>query len=537
MGIALIVIGCIAALLAVLYMPKPQQKISRLGRLDLSRKTIIEKADEALRERGYAPEGYERVTNVYARSLPAEYLLEHGTMDRMADLYNTEFSDLSWTVRYFRFLQPEEFKIRLDQHGRFETWSHTVLREAPGAVLDRVAALSRAKDALARDAGIDLSPQELVQEAPMQQEQRRDWVFAFDKKDFGWGDAKLRTYIRLQGNEAVSLTRMVKVPDAWLLEHARKGWKQLISGEVRSWMGYAETTIIVVLLILATIKHLTPWRKAFAYALFPLAIKLAQDINQGLQFYAAYETTTPRAQYLVTQWGGLAVGLLTTYLGGVFVIGVALGFLRWAWGWTPDQLVAWPADRRQRGLFWRDTLLVAFSSIAAFWLMGLLDVQVLGHFWPAEVAAIHYWRIEEWAPWIGAVTEALHSAYGELIRLAISVPVLRLIWGRHPRLAWALLFLLPLLSLGTPETLGGFLWGLAYAEATLLLTAWLVLKVWRFNVMAVFLTYFMSSLWGSVLLFLRKGGPVYQWQAAPLIGLMALALAVGWWRHCSSKEI
>jgi hypothetical protein len=97
-------------------------------------------------------------------------------------------------------------------------------------------------------------------------------------------------------------------------------------------------------------------------------------------------------------------------------------------------------------------------------------------------------------------------------------------------LAWVLLLLLPLLNLGTPETLGGFLWGLAYAEASVLLTAWLVLKVWRFNVLAVFLTYAVSSLWGSVALFVRKGGPVYHWEAAPLVGLMLAALAVGWWK-------
>jgi hypothetical protein len=86
------------------------------------------------------------------------------------------------------------------------------------------------------------------------------------------------------------------------------------------------------------------------------------------------------------------------------------------------------------------------------------------------------------------------------------------------------------LNLGTPETLGGFLWGLGIAEATVALTAWLALKVWRFNVTAVFLTYLISSILESVMLFLRKGGPVYQWQAAPLVGLMVAALAVGWWR-------
>jgi hypothetical protein len=277
-------------------------------------------------------------------------------------------------------------------------------------------------------------------------------------------------------------------------------------------------------------KHLTPWRRAFLYALFPLGIKVVNQVNQAQQFYAGYSTTAPRAHYLISQWGGMVQSLALTYVAGVFSIAVALGFLHWAWGWTPGQLVVWPADRRERGRFWRDTLLVVFGGIVLFWLAGLVNAEALGHVWPAEVASVRYWSVEEWAPWVGAVTEGLQSAYNQLIRLAISASVPRLIWGRYPRLAWGLLFLLPLLNLGTPETLGGFLWGLGIAEATVALTAWLALKVWRFNVTAVFLTYLISSILESVMLFLRKGGPVYQWQAAPLVGLMVAALAVGWWR-------
>ncbi len=526
-GAALILAGCVAALAAIYFLPRPQAKIEALGKLDLSRQAILAKADAALRAHGYSPDGYERVTIMQVHNVPAEYLLEHGTLDRIADLYNGELSDLSWRVRYFRFLQPEEFDVSLDTHGRFLTWGHTVLREAPGAALDEGAALARAQGSLARDRGMDPAGQILVMAGPTQQEHRRDWLFAFDQRAFDWGEAKLRTFIRVQGDEAIDSIRLEWIPQWWRLEHEKMGWKQFVSGEFKRWAGMAESAIIVVFLIIAIRKHVTPWRKAFLYALFPLGLNLADQFNQARQFYAGYETTTPRAQFLITELGSRAMSLLSTYLGGVFVIAVALGLLRWAWGWTPEQWGAWPADRRERGLYWRDTFLVAFASIVLFRLLALVNAEALGHFWPAEVASISYWNVEEWAPWIGAVTEALQSAYGQMIRLAISASVLRLIWGRYPRLAWALLFLLPLLDMGTPETLGGFLWGLAFAEGMLLVTAWLVLKLWRFNVMAVFLTYAVSPLWDSIMLFLGKGGPGYQWQAAPLLLLLAGLLIVG----------
>jgi len=530
-GIALVLAGCVLAIAAIALIPKPQDKIGALGKLDLSRDAILAKADAALRDHGYSPDGYQRVATEHASYAPAEYLLEHGTIGQLAGLFNKEWSDLNWTIRYFRFLQPEEFQIHLDQHGRFITWSHTLLRESPGAALSPPDALARARDALSRTGRIDVSRQQLILQGPIQQEHRRDWRFGFDQTDFHWGDAKLRTFINLQGAEVVNLFRYVKVPDAWLLEHAKSGWKQFVSGEFKYWTGFIEEVVIFVFLILAIRKHLAPWRKAFLYALFPLGIKLADQFNQTLQFYASYTTTTPRANFLISQIGSIAQSLVLAYLGAVFQIAVALGLLHWAWGWTPRQLVLWPADRRERALFWRDTLLVVFAGIVVFRLAGFVSDEVLGHFWPAEVASFGYWSVQEWIPWLAALTEALQAGYGQIIHIAIAAAILRLIWGRHPRLAWILLFLLPLLYLGTPETLGGFLWGVVNTEVTRLLMAWFVLKIWRFNIVALFLTYFLSSLYDSILLFLQKGGPVYQWQAAPLLFLVAASLLLACWRH------
>jgi hypothetical protein len=212
---------------------------------------------------------------------------------------------------------------------------------------------------------------------------------------------------------------------------------------------------------------------------------------------------------------------------------VALGFLRWAWGWTPDQWAQWPVDPQERRRCWGETLLIVFASVVACWVLDLVDAEMRGHFWPAEVVAIRYWSITEWAPWIGGLTEALTKTYGEMIRVAITSSVLLLIWRRHPRIARGLLLLMPLLDLPKPETLGGFVWWLVYSEAGILLMAWLVLKVWRFNAVAIFLTYWVTEMCAAISLFLRKGGAAYRWEAAPLIALILVVLVAIWW---SGKE-
>ena len=53
-----------------------------------------------------------------------------------------------WDVRFFKPLQKEEFHVHVDPGGRIVGYEHLVEEAAPGARLDRDAALARATDFL-----------------------------------------------------------------------------------------------------------------------------------------------------------------------------------------------------------------------------------------------------------------------------------------------------------------------------------------------------------------------------------------------------
>ena len=55
--------------------------------------------------------------------------------------------------------------------------------------------------------------------------------------------------------------------------------------------------------------------------------------------------------------------------------------------------------------------------------------------------------------------------------------------------------------------------------------------------MLIFLYYFVASLAASVFLLLTRGGPAWRWEAAPLLGLTALAVfaAVLAHRRCAPR--
>ena len=127
--IALASAGVIAAMF---WIPDPKGEFSNLGHVELPRAKIAQRADAVMKARDFDPATWRRIVTLSANSLPLMYLLEHGSLDESAQLYHTEFADVVWYVRYFRILDPEEFSLQLDKHGRLLRWSHTVPPSAIG---------------------------------------------------------------------------------------------------------------------------------------------------------------------------------------------------------------------------------------------------------------------------------------------------------------------------------------------------------------------------------------------------------------------
>ena len=353
-------------IVALFFIPDPKGEFSNLGRIELPRTQIGERADVAMKARGFDPAQYKRIVTLSANSILSAYLLEHGSLDETAQLYDTEFTDVVWYVGYVRVLDPEAFSLQLDKQGRLLRWSHTVPREAPCATLDREAALALARETMARDFGVDLARESLVSDFATKQENRRDHSFTFERTGWERGEARLRTSIGLQGDEVVDFQSWIKTPEAWHRERAKSGWRKFLADELNTWLGLAKGVFVGLVFILLLRRHLVPWRLGFALALFSTALALIGNLNGAPWFFSGYATTMPLANFLVRQFGGDAVSLIATYLGSALVASVALCLARWAFGWTPAALVVWPRDRAVRREFWLRTLTLMLVSVALF---------------------------------------------------------------------------------------------------------------------------------------------------------------------------
>ena len=534
----------IAVYLAANFISLPQKKLAALGKLALSREQIESRADEILRERGFEPEHFKRVTYVSSTSLPSSYLLEHGSLDQLAQLFQSgsetssdgrsereaEWPDVLWHVRYFQILQREELRTTLDKNGNLVAWNHSILREAPGASLTREQALDRAKDNLVIAHHVDLENEKLASENFVQQEKRRDYWFTFERTNWNWGDSKLRTSLEIQGDEPVGFSRFVKVPEAWEIAHAKSGWKQVVTQELNTWVTIIEGLALGVMIAFLIRKHVTPWRLSFRLALFPLALEIINRANNLPWFFSDYTTTTPLSNYLIRELVGGAVSLVTRYLIAVVQAAAALGFVKWVFGWDIGELqreLRKNENRREFSgrFFWLDTLVLAAVSLASFHALSFAHEIFAGNFLPQRVAYFSEPAVSSAAPWLGALTTAFNAGYNNVFWLALWATAAFSLYRRFPKTVVCIAFFYPLLGAISEETWSGFAYSAVLAEVQFALTLFFLFRVWRFNVPLIFLTYAASSLISALTLFLKKGGPVYRWEALPIFAV-CVAIAI-----------
>lgn len=530
----LVCVASIAAMTTLHFTRVPQDRTLALGGLDLSRARIAEKADAILRERGFAPESWRRVITIGTESTQARYLLGFGTLDRLAGLFGTEWPDVHWNVRYFQIGEREEVRLQLDKHGTLVRWNHSISREAPGASLDRDAALALARATMQRERGFDPARETLVSESVTEQEHRRDHYFEFKRDGWKWRESELRTSVRVQGDEVVGFSRWVKLPDAVEREHAKSGWRQLIAAELREWMSLGLAVVFGVIFVVLIRKHVVPWRLGFVVAIFPLALNLIDAANDAPWFFSGYSTTTPLAHFLIRKIGGGAMGLVGGYLGQVLRISVALGLVAWAFGWTPRAFAdAIAADARPRRV-WRDALPLVLVTLAVLWAMHGIQLGISGRWLPWRAVGYSTASVGHAVPWLRGLVGALENGLSHTLNIAVSASLIALGLRRAPRLTIAAIVLYPIVGALDADTPGAFAYDVFTGELSFAVQAALVLCVWRFNPLVIFLSYAASALIGSIALFLGKGGAGYRWDGVVLAVLAATYAAVSALKDCST---
>ena len=116
----------------------------------VTRGDALERARAFAAMQGLALQNYQSAVVFGVNDDAKTYLEREVGLEQANRLMASDVSVWYWEVRFFRALQEEEVRVRVDPKGRIVGFEHVLEEAAPGARLDRARALARAQEFLDR---------------------------------------------------------------------------------------------------------------------------------------------------------------------------------------------------------------------------------------------------------------------------------------------------------------------------------------------------------------------------------------------------
>jgi membrane protease YdiL (CAAX protease family) len=356
------------------------------------------------------------------------YLEREVGLQRANQLMATDVSTWYWSVRFFRPLQLEEFKVRVDPGGRIVHYEHAIKEDAPGAQLDRAAALSAAQSFAQNALGQDLASYDFLPAEANSTERpnRRDWSFTWERRGFRAKDAPYRMSVSLEGDRLGEYTEFLKVPEVW-----QRGYERL-----RSSNDFIETVAILPyalllgaclwLIIVLGRRGELEWKAGLLLGAVLAALYFAMTMNTWPQTLADYDTNSSYSSFAFGQIAEALVSAIAMAL--LVVIAIVPG--------EPLYRAAEP-DRMRLGTLWRfpglrsreffRSCVIGLCLAAASIGYQVVFYIVAGKFGAWAPQDVQYDNVVSTAaPWIFPLTIGLYAATSEefLFRM-FAIPFVR----------------------------------------------------------------------------------------------------------------
>ncbi len=308
---ALVGIGAsIAVLAAVLAAGAGKKAPEAPVRID--RAVAVKRAGEFARAQGIDPSNMRRVAVLHDEADPdqARYVLSHAGYERFRSFWPDNLAAQGWSVRFFRPLEPEEVRVRIDTvSGRVVAYEHRIAEadSLPAIPVEEAQALAAA---LLASVGLDTGALERKEAVDKPRPKRMDRVFAWEGREGSErnvAEARYRLEAKVTGNRAAGLEEKFRLPE----EYERLRSKHTIAWAIAfGLLLFGAGGILALALRDAGRAHTAgeiPWKRLLSLGAAGSVLALVGTLNAMPRLLARYETTAPWSSYVVI----IIVGLLT----------------------------------------------------------------------------------------------------------------------------------------------------------------------------------------------------------------------------------
>jgi hypothetical protein len=293
-----------------------------------SREDAIKAATKVLDDRDLRPDNFSAVAYMgSALDLDEfQYVFEKDRAHMSQLVYNPE-TPLLWTVRFYKPLSGDEYRVMFDAKGKVMEVAITLEEDEEGANLSKEEALAKVTEYFHK-LHPEMEPFVLDDSTEEKRDKRTDWNFTFKLPRFKVGAADYKVTIKCIGDQASGFANAWSIPDAWKFQRAIKSWRERIVPNVL----YAfELGLIVMVLFWArgVIRaSAIPWRPAIMFGFGMAAIVVVKNLNDWPMFFSAYDADAPLETYFIQRIVADLLQAISSFSISTVIAAFGLGSLR-----------------------------------------------------------------------------------------------------------------------------------------------------------------------------------------------------------------
>jgi membrane protease YdiL (CAAX protease family) len=180
----------------------------------LTRAEAYQKAEDYIQAMGYSTQDYRSAQVLDSAGLQQVFLERTLGLEKANQLARDWVSIWYWHIRWFKSLEKEELRLRLDPGGRVVGFEHRILELDPGASLEQDEALVIAETFLTATQSFNLENYERIEAASTERAKRLDHTFTYRKHDFTVGEeGHYRLKVVVAGDKVGSFSEFLYVPE------------------------------------------------------------------------------------------------------------------------------------------------------------------------------------------------------------------------------------------------------------------------------------------------------------------------------------
>lgn len=260
--------------------------------------------------------GYQSTITFEVDENAKTYLERELGLQKANHLMSSELNIWYWEVRFFRPLQEEEFRVRVNPAGKVVGYEHKIPEARGAKSLNREEAVVAAQQFLQAKLGTNLSNWTFLPEEAnsLIRPNRVDWSFTWERTGFKAKDAPYRLEVGLQGDHIGSTEEYLQVPEAWSRDYQHLRSTNIFYNQVALipygfllggalWLGISLTR-----------QGKTSWGAALVIGVVVAILFFLMQLNDWDSVRAAYDTHFTYPSFVLRSVLAMLLGAVGTAL-------------------------------------------------------------------------------------------------------------------------------------------------------------------------------------------------------------------------------